>query len=68
MAEVQATLSYLVGGREGTIHRVITVEGVRQAGTERCNLDDVAEATVQHDERPDVPVERFCGWCFPDGV
>ena len=65
---VTAQVSAVEAGRRRTAHRVTLIEGVRQTGTERCNIDDShfhprpitdAELEVARAEH------RLCHWCYP---
>jgi hypothetical protein len=56
--------SYVQAGTRKTIHRVTTTDGVRQVGTERCNLDDAKVAPIVVS---DLAGQPLCGWCFPTG-
>lgn len=62
---VNATVTLMEAGRRHAVHRVVTIDGVRQVGTERCNIDDA-------DQRRDLPEGaptrgKRCRWCFPKG-
>ena len=65
---VYATISYVEASRRRTIHRAVTVDGVTQTATERCNLDDADFPPHAIETPSDSDRKRLCGWCFPEGL
>ena len=63
-----AVISAVEAGRRRTAHRVTDAEGVRQTGTERCNIADVIfppRTITSAQLRLAISEGRACRWCFP---
>lgn len=65
---VEATIEWVQLGRRRHVHRQVTVEGVGQLGTERCNTDDATypPRIISEDEfEQALQEQRVCRWCNP---
>lgn len=69
MEPTAPTEFYAQAGRNRTIHRgVVTSEGVRVIGSERCNLDQTVFPPTEVPVRTHDTDAHFCGWCFPSAA